>query len=124
VSALAALVLVRRPSQDGFSLDLEFALLLTAIPLLSPHSQRIYFSALSLPAGIIVGVLRKHAVPHRSLLIAALAVTMAASTVLPLLLGSKRLSRAYLDWSPYSFATLFLFVVLGWVTVQDKRRSR
>jgi alpha-1,2-mannosyltransferase len=119
-TAVGAVVLMRRPSPMPFGPDLEFALLLTAIPLLSPHSQRIYFSSLSLAVGIIYGLLRKRAVPYRSLLITALALTMAASTVLPLVLASKRLSRAYLDFSPYTFATLILVAALAYVTTRVK----
>jgi len=120
-AAVAGVVLARMRGARSFTPDLELALIMTAIPLLSPHTQRIYFSALAVPVGILVGLLERDALPSRTAVLAALAVTFAASTVLPLVLGGKRLSRLYLDFSPYSFATLFLLIVLVIVTIRTKR---
>ena len=56
----------------------------------------------------------------RTLLMVGLGATMAASTVLPTMLASRRLSLAYLDFSPYTFATLLFVVVLVAVTIRAK----
>jgi glycosyl transferase family 87 len=122
-AAFAGVMLVRMRGTRSFTPDLELAVILTAIPLLSPHTQRIYFSALAVPVGILAGLLKRDALPFRAGVVTALATTLGASTILPLALGGKRLSRMYLDFSPYSFATLFLLIVLTVVTIEVKRRA-
>jgi Glycosyltransferase family 87 len=101
---------------------LELALVLTAIPLFSPHSQRIHFAGLAVPAAILWAVIRSEpALPFRRLGMGALAVNALASTFVPLLLPARELSLAYLELSPYAFATLFLFVALLLTAIGLKR---
>ena len=92
---------------------LELALILTAMTLFAPQTQRIHFSALAVPAAILWALTRSQAdLPFRRLAITALWVNAIAGTLLPVLLPSRRLSRAYIDFSPYTFAALLLFVAL------------
>jgi hypothetical protein len=92
---------------------LEFSLVLTAILLASPHTQRQHLSALCVPVLALLALLSKYpAMPLRLPVMIALAVTAAASTLLPLLLSDRRLAVLYEAGSPYFFATLVLFVTL------------
>jgi hypothetical protein len=92
---------------------LEFSLVLTAMLLASPHTQRRYFTALYVPILTLLALL-----PGLSVVAGGwsarlgLVATGAASTVLPLLFGGRTLALAYEAASPYFFATLVLFAVL------------
>ena len=100
---------------------LEFSLILTAMLLASPHTQRRYFTALYIPVLALLG-LWLQTTPHgqgRAIRV-GLIVTAAASTFLPLVFVGRRLSLAYEAFSPYFFATLVLFVALMLITSRLK----
>jgi hypothetical protein len=81
--------------------------------LFSPHTQRIHFAGLAVPAAILWALIHSdRTLPFRRMGIIALCFNALVGTFLPMLLSSRRLSRAYIDLSPYSFATLCLFVAL------------
>jgi hypothetical protein len=103
---------------------LELSLILTAMTLFAPQTQRIHFAALAVPSAILWALTRSEAeLPFRRLAIAALWVNALVGTLLPVLLPSRRLSRAYIDLSPYTFAALLLFVALLATAMGLKRRS-
>ena len=81
--------------------------------LVSPHTQRQHFSALCVPVLALLALLSKRpTMPLRTPVLISLAVTAAASTLLPLVLGDRRLALMYEAGSPYFFATLVLFATL------------
>lgn len=123
VAAGTALViwLLWTPPSSGRSEFLELAILLTAILIASPHSQRRYFVSLLVPAMALLGVLwTAGPVRGRGLARAALWVTAAGGTIAPLLVGSRANAILYESLMPHLFTTLFLFVVL----VAVRRSSR
>ena len=92
---------------------LEFSLMLTAMLLASPHTQRRYFTALYVPILALLALLPESpAVAQGWSARLGLVVTGAASTFLPLLFGGRTLALAYEASSPYFFSTLVLFIVL------------
>jgi hypothetical protein len=100
---------------------LEFSLVLTAMLLASPHTQRRYFVSLYVPMLALLAVLRQQPRMVRGpVLTTGLVATAAASTVLPLAFGGRRLALVYEATSPYFWATLILMGALVWVTVQLK----
>lgn len=113
---VVAIVLWKEAATPSVRL-LEFSLVLTAMLLVSPHTQRRYFISLYVPMLALLVVMRQRPrrVPGR-VVTTGLAATAAASTVLPLLLGGRRLALAYEAMSPYFFATVILMGVLLWVT--------
>ena len=122
--ALAALasvvVLQRRPGSPPRTVTprtaagmLELSLVLTAMLLASPHTQRQHLTALYVPALVMLAMLlADRARTPRRLLLTGLVATSAASTILPLVFGGRRLALAYEAGSPYFVATVVLFVVL------------
>ena len=113
-------VLWRRPPTPEVQL-LELSIVLTAALLAAPHTQRQHLTALIVPMAVFLARTARDTNPSiRGLARAGLAVTAAASTVLPLLLGSRRLSLAYQALAPYTLATLALFVVLLVLTARLK----
>ena len=117
-----AVTLWREPAGPAVSL-LEFSLILTAMLLASPHTQRRYFTALYIPVLTLLGVrLRDEALPHDTPTRVALVVTAASSTFLPLVFGGRWLALRYEAFSPYFFATLVLFVTLVVLTARLKSR--
>jgi hypothetical protein len=114
------LVLWREPSAPAVR-ALEFSLVLTAMLLASPHTQRRYFTALYVPILALLALLRDSpiiAVGWSGWL--GLVVTAAASTFLPLLFGGRTLALAYEAASPYFFSTLVLFIALLRATARLK----
>jgi hypothetical protein len=100
---------------------LDLALILTAILLASPHTQRIHFSALFVPAAVLSARLRKDpSMPLARAGRVALAATAGASTILPAVLGSRERALAYEASSPYFFATLMLFAVLAALALRQR----
>ena len=98
---------------------LELSLVLTAIVLASPHTQRQHLTALYVPALVLVGLLMTGSPrPRRQLILVTLGATAAASTFLPLIFGGRQLALAYEAWSPYFAATLVMFVALVVLVVQ------
>lgn len=122
---LLLVALWRAPSAPDIRL-LEFSLVLTAMLLWSPHTQRRYFIALYVPVLTLLAVRRRAEVLRSSSvpITVALAVTAATSTFLPVLLGGRRLALAYESLSPYPIATLVVFVSLAVLTVRLKADAR
>jgi len=123
--ALLLLALWKEPSGPDIRL-LEFSLVLTAMLLWSPHTQRRYFIALYVPVLALLGVRRRVATRFSSSLSidVALAMTAVTSTLLPMLLGGRQLALFYESLSPYTLATLVLFVPLAMLTVRLKADAR
>lgn len=118
---LAALAAVWREDDDPLVRLLEFLIVLTGTVLASPHTQRRYFVTLYVPAVALVALLAGRPSPpdKRSILIALLAIAL-PGTILPLVLGGRRLALLYEAGSPYFFGTLVLFGVLVMMTVRRK----
>jgi glycosyl transferase family 87 len=92
---------------------LEFAVVLTATLLASPHTQRRYFVTLYVPVLVLVAVLMLQRTWRDDVLVwLTLATTVAAGTVLPLLCGSRPVALAYESLAPYFFATLLMLFSL------------
>jgi hypothetical protein len=106
-------VVVWRPPLDSMSPLLELSLVVTAILVVSPHTQRMHFSTLVVPAASLIALLMASPrLPRAWLVKTAIGVNAAAATVLPLVFGGRRASLAYQAFSPYLVATLALLVVL------------
>lgn len=118
---LAALAAVWREDDDPLVRLLEFLIVLTGTVLASPHTQRRYFVTLYVPAVALVALLAGRPSPpdKRSILIALLAIAL-PGTILPLVVGGRRLALIYEAGSPYFFGTLVLFGVLVMMTVRRK----
>jgi len=87
----------------------EFSVVLTAMLLASPHTQRRYFVALYVPALVLVAILiRRRSWRDDAMVWAALAATAAAGTILPLLFAGRSAALAYESLMPYFFATLLM----------------
>jgi Glycosyltransferase family 87 len=115
-----AVTLWPEPSEPSIRL-LEFSLILTAMLLASPHTQRRYFTALYVPVLTLLGLRRGATAPRQARAVrVGLVVTAAASTFLPLAFVGRKLSLAYEAFSPYFFATLMLFVALMLITSRLK----
>jgi alpha-1,2-mannosyltransferase len=112
---VVATALWRRPLNPKAQF-FELSIVLTAMLLTSPHTQRRYFVWLYVPVLALVALLLNHRAPHERLARGALAVTVLAGTILPLGFGGRQLALDYESFSPYFFATAFLFVVLIVVT--------
>jgi alpha-1,2-mannosyltransferase len=124
VIGVAAVAVVLRPPIHWLARDVEFAVVLACIPLLSPHSQRIYFSYLLVPVAVLFALLS-----HRELRPAlrrfagsALASLALLGTMLPAALGSKGLSRAYLGYFPYTWGCAFVAAALLWSAFACRQR--
>ncbi|MBI4382821.1 MAG: DUF2029 domain-containing protein [Nitrospinae bacterium] len=92
---------------------LECGLATTAILLLSPHDNRLYFSTLILPFLTLAGFLLKYPGRQRVLIQATLAINFLVGALLPLIMPGRQASLAYEAHSPYFFSTLLLFFVLS-----------
>jgi hypothetical protein len=104
---------------------LDLSIVLTAILLASPHTQRRYFIALYVPAvALIALVARTRNDIDRRLMLFGLAVTAATSTVLPLLFAGRRLALWYEAAAPYFFGTFALFVTLIVLRVRLQKTPR
>jgi hypothetical protein len=100
---------------------LELCVLLTAMLLASPHTQRRYFIALYVPTMALAALMRtRRTLPDLILAGTALAVTAAIGTVLPLVFAGRRLSLAYQDYTPHFFAALVMLIALVIVTARMK----
>ncbi|MBI4388828.1 MAG: DUF2029 domain-containing protein [Nitrospinae bacterium] len=93
---------------------LECSLATTAILLLSPHDNRLYFSTLILPFFTLAGLLIKYPdIRQRVLIQATLGINFLIGALLPLIMPGRQASLAYEAHSPYFFSTLLLFFVLN-----------
>jgi hypothetical protein len=100
---------------------LEFCVVLTAMLLASPHTQRRYFIALYVPIVALLALMRTGwNKPEANLVRVALAMTAAVGTVLPLLFAGRRLALVYQAYSPHFFGALVMLVALVLVAVRMK----
>jgi len=119
---LAVLAALWREVDDPAIRLLEFSIVLTAMVLASPHTQRRYFVALYVPAVALVALLaRTPPTDQQRLMKIGLLATAAPATILPLVFAGHRLALLYEASSPYFFGTLMLFGML--VMVTDRRKS-
>jgi hypothetical protein len=120
-AGLSAFAVTLRNTHDAERGSVELSLLLTAILLASPHTQRIYFSSLFVPATVLVALLVKYPkIALGGLMRMTLAATAVASTILPALVGSRRLALAYEALSPYVWATLMMFATLVVLAIRSR----
>jgi hypothetical protein len=113
----------RAPRDDEGRL-LDLSLILTAMLLGSPHTQRIYFSALVVPVGVLVALLARHpGMPGRTLARAALALVAVVGTVAPLVLSTRSVAVAFEALSPNVLSVLVLGLSLLFLTLRFKRPS-
>jgi hypothetical protein len=118
--AVAVLAALRRPPGDAPASLLDLSLVLTAILVVSPHTQRMHFSMLVVPVVGLAGILVSEASRHRAGFVrGALAVNAAAATLLPLVFGGRSASLAFQAFSPYTIATVVLLVALTIVRLDD-----
>jgi hypothetical protein len=100
---------------------LEFCVVLTAMLLASPHTQRRYFIALYVPILALLALMRTDRnLPEAHLIRVALAMTAAIGTVLPLLFAGRRFALEYQAYSPHFFGALVMLVALVLVAVRMK----
>ena len=113
---------LRRASSSRTIRLLEFSIVLTAMLLASPHTQRRYFVTLYVPVLALLALSKASSTPHAEARAArlAVAVTAATGTVLPLVFAGRRLSFAYEATSPYFLGTAVLFSALLYVTARLK----
>jgi hypothetical protein len=92
---------------------LDLSIVLTAILLASPHTQRRYFVALYVPMVVLAALAaRKGHTTDRRLVTCGLAVTVATSTLLPVVFAGRRLALWYEAGSPYFFGTCALMITM------------
>jgi Glycosyltransferase family 87 len=116
IGMAGALILVaalwREPVTPADSL-LDLALLMTAVLIGSPHTQRIYFSGLVVPVAVLVAWLMRHPhLPGRSLGSAALGLTAVVGTLLPLVLSTRSWAVAFEALSPHFCASAAIGIAL------------
>jgi hypothetical protein len=102
----------------------EFCVVLTAMLLASPHSQRRYFIALYVPIMALLALMRTgRNVLEANLIRVALAMVAAAGTLLPLLFAGHRLTLVYQSCSPHFLGPLVMLVALVLVAARMKTAS-
>jgi hypothetical protein len=119
-AVVVAVALWPRPATPATQF-LELCVVLTAMLLASPHTQRRYFIALYVPAMALAALMRtRRSLPEVSLTGAALAATAAIGTLLPLVFAGRRLSLAYQGYTPHFFAALAMLIALVFITARMK----
>jgi hypothetical protein len=100
---------------------LELCVVLIAMLLASPHTQRRYFIALYVPILALLALMRTgRDLPEANLIRVALALTAAIGTVLPLLFVGHRFALVYQAYSPHFFGALVMLVALVLVAARMK----
>jgi hypothetical protein len=100
---------------------LEFCVVLIAILLASPHTQRRYFIALFVPVLALLALTQSdRPLPEAGLIRAALAMTVAIGTVLPLVFAGRRFALDYQAFSPHFLGALAMLVALVLVAARLK----
>ena len=123
VGGLIVAVLLRHAPSGPVPAILDLSIVLTAILLASPHTQRRYFITLYVPVVVLIAlVARTRDETDRRLLIFGVAVTAATSTVLPLVFAGRRLALWYEAGSPYFFGTFALLVTLVVLRVRQQQK--
>jgi len=99
----------------------EFCVVLTAMLLASPHTQRRYFIALYVPIMVLLALLRSgRNLLEANLIRIALAIVAATGTCLPLLFAGRRLALVYQVYSPHFLGPLVTLVALVLVAARMK----
>jgi alpha-1,2-mannosyltransferase len=113
VGGLVVGFLLRQAPSGAIPAVLDLSIVLTVILLASPHTQRRYFVALYVPMVVLVALAaRKGHHTDRRFVEVGLAITIATSTILPLVFAGRRLALWYEAGSPYFFGTFALFIIL------------
>jgi hypothetical protein len=100
---------------------LEFCVVVIAMLLVSPHTQRRYFIALFVPIMALLALKKTDGnLPEAALTRVALAMTAVIGTVLPLLFAGRRLAMLYQANSPHFLGALALLVALVGVAMRMK----
>jgi hypothetical protein len=117
-------VMLREPPSGSIPAMLDFSIVLTAMLLASPHTQRRYLVALYVPVMLLTAMLpRTQDETDRRLMLFGLAAVLATGTVLPLLFGGRHLALLYESSSPYFFGTLAMFVTLLALRVRLQKQT-
>jgi hypothetical protein len=100
---------------------LEFCVVLIAMLLASPHTQRRYFIVMFVPILALLSLMRtgRHP-PNERLIRVALAVTAAVGTVLPIVFAGRKFALAYQVYSPHFIGPLLTLVALVLVAARMK----
>jgi hypothetical protein len=121
---LIVAILLREPPSGPILAMLDFSIVLTAMLLASPHTQRRYLVALYVPALLLTAILpQTRDKTDRRLMMLGLAAVLATGTVLPLLFGGRHLALWYEAGSPYFFGTLAMFVTLLVLRVRLQKQT-
>lgn len=121
---LIVAVLLHEPPSGPIPAMLDFSIVLTAMLLASPHTQRRYLVALYVPALLMTAILpQTRDNTDRRLMAFGLGAVLATGTVLPLLFGGRRLALWYEAGSPYFFGTLAMFVTLLVLRVRLQKQT-
>ncbi len=121
---LIVAILLREPASGPVPEMLDFSIVLTAMLLASPHTQRRYLVALYVPALLMTAILpQTRDNTDRRLMAFGLGAVLATGTVLPLLFGGRRLALWYEAGSPYFFGTLAMFVTLLVLRVRLQKQT-
>jgi hypothetical protein len=125
VGSIAVAALLRSAPSGQIPAFLDFSIMLTAMLLASPHTQRRYLVALYVPVVALIALVAKTpAGTDRRLMVFGLAVTAVTGTLLPLVFAGRRLALWYEAGSPYFFGTLALFVTLVQLRVRLQNATR
>jgi hypothetical protein len=99
----------------------EFCVVLTAMLIASPHTQRRYFIALYVPVMALLALMRTgRSVLEANLARVSLAIVAATGTFLPLLFAGHRLALVYQVYSPHVLGPLVMLVALVLVAARMK----
>jgi hypothetical protein len=112
VAAVVTLRVMRRSTTDAAMVPVEWSLLLMAMLLASPHSQRPYFAMTCVPVAVLLALYPWPPARWPPAVGAALGVSAAVGTVLPLLLPTRGLAIAYQMASPYFVGAVALAIGL------------
>jgi hypothetical protein len=100
---------------------LELCVVLTAMLLASPHTQRRYFIALFVPIAALLALMRAHRnLPEARLIRVTLALIAAIGTVVPLVFAGRRFALVYRAYSPHFFGAAVMLATLVLVAVRMK----
>lgn len=118
------LAALRRPPLSQEARWLELSLIVTAMLVGSPHTQRIYFSSLVVPVAVMAAVLSgRPRGTDATLARLALFLTAAVGTFLPLMLSTRRLAVTFEALSPHFVSALVLGASLLLLTAHSKHMA-
>jgi hypothetical protein len=113
--ALVTIRAIRQPSADPAMAPVEWSILLMAMLLASPHSQRPYFSMTCIPAAVLLALYPWPPARWPVMVRAGLVASAAAGTVLPLVLTTRGAAITYQMASPYFIGAVALTLALLYV---------